>query len=70
MANERKFTCAACGGEFIANWTEEDALAEKEANGWGGMDMSSMAQVCDDCYEEVMAVNNHKPGTRKGDQGK
>ena len=56
---EKKYKCDACGGTFVADWTEEDALKEKAANGWGGMDHKAMAQVCDDCYEKIMKFNKH-----------
>jgi len=62
---DHKYRCDACHGTFIAAWSEADALAEKEANGWGKMDYKNMAQVCDDCYEKIMKVNNHKLGQRK-----
>lgn len=61
-----EYKCDGCGGVFEKGWSEEEALKEKKENGWGDMDMTRMAQVCDDCYQKIMIFNNHKPGTRKG----
>jgi len=49
------YTCAACDGVFSFDWTEEEALAEKEKN-WGDMPIEDMAIVCDDCYREMMGL--------------
>jgi DNA-directed RNA polymerase subunit RPC12/RpoP len=49
------YTCAACDGIFSFDWTEEEAMAEKEEN-WGDMPMTDMVIVCDDCYRKIMGV--------------
>ncbi len=54
---EVKFKCDMCHGVFIKAWTHEDALLEKERNGWGSMKTSHMAEVCDDCYKKIMVLN-------------
>lgn len=55
--SENEFICDACNGRFYKSWTEAEALAEKAENGWHDMDTSSMAEVCDDCYKEIMEFN-------------
>lgn len=49
MSNE--YTCAMCGETLTKGWTDEEALAEKEANGFQEMECDL---VCDDCYHKVM----------------
>ncbi len=61
----KKIICDECGEENDYDCTEEEMLKEKEANGWGEMSVSSMAVVCDDCYNKIMASNDHEPGTKK-----
>ncbi len=46
-----QYKCDLCGGIFEKAWSDEDALAEKVANGFADMDC---AMVCDDCYNLVM----------------
>lgn len=50
----RKYICDHCKGEFIANWTEEEAIKEKEEN-FGNISMEDCAQICDNCYKEFMS---------------
>jgi DNA-directed RNA polymerase subunit RPC12/RpoP len=64
---EREYQCDGCGNIFIADWSESDALKEKESNGWGDMDHKTMARVCDDCYLKIMKFNDHEPGEMKGE---
>lgn len=45
------YFCAACGGEFESQWSEEEALAEKKANGF---DIYECDVVCGDCYHKIM----------------
>lgn len=42
------FTCARCGGVFVNSWSDEEAEAERIANGIG----EDYAEVCDGCYGE------------------
>ena len=46
------YKCAQCGGTFDKGWTDDEALAEKSANGFDELDC---AVVCDDCYKTIMA---------------
>ena len=57
-ANE--FKCDQCGGVFSYEWTEEEALKEKEDNGWKDIDMDDTAEVCDDCYNKIMGNRMYK----------
>jgi hypothetical protein len=52
-----EYKCGCCGGVFTAAWTKEEALNEKESNGWGDMNKDDMVEVCDTCYKELMAFN-------------
>jgi hypothetical protein len=48
---ENTFTCEACGGTFEKAWTDEEAAAERAANGWTGTDCGL---TCHDCYLKTM----------------
>jgi hypothetical protein len=50
------YTCDNCHQTFESTWTEEEAAAESQKN-WGTTKVkdSTMAQVCDDCYQQFMA---------------
>lgn len=63
---KNEYKCDGCGGVFEKDWSEEEALKEKEENGWGDMDISAMAQVCDDCYKKIIKFNKHTSLKRKG----
>jgi len=56
---DNEYKCADCGGVFEKGWTDEEAVEEKEANGWNGIDM---AVVCDDCYNKIMADRCNEVG--------
>ena len=51
-----KFTCSACGGEFVKGRSDEAANAEAREN--FGVEEASrredMAVICDDCYSQMM----------------
>ena len=55
---DNEYKCAYCEGVFEKEWTDEDALKEKEENGWEDMDLSDMALICDDCYKKIMKTFN------------
>jgi O-acetyl-ADP-ribose deacetylase (regulator of RNase III) len=46
-----------CGGVFKKGWTDEEASAEQEANGWGALAPEDTAVVCDDCYRQMTALH-------------
>jgi len=44
------YRCAICGLTFESEWSDEEALAEKAANGWGEIPTEECGVVCDYCY--------------------
>jgi len=53
----RRYTCAACGGTFTAEWSTEEAEAEA-LEIFGIVDASrdpDMAEICDDCFKRLTA---------------
>lgn len=48
--DEQTYTCAMCGGVFESDWSDEDALAEKDAL-WGDTPVDECDVVCDDCWQ-------------------
>lgn len=52
------YTCAACGGTFPSDQSEEPAVQEAKAR--YGMDPAdgAMAKVCADCYEKITAFED------------
>ena len=53
----RKFVCAACHKEIEVgpdNWSEEDAKEEFE-KAFPGEDINDTAEVCDACYNKMIA---------------
>lgn len=51
MADNLEYKCAACGGTFTKDWSDEEAAAEKSDNGF---DVYECVIVCDDCYHKIM----------------
>lgn len=51
---KKQYRCAECGEVFEFGWTEEEARAEQEANGWGDIPDDFMGVVCDDCYKKII----------------
>lgn len=47
---KKQYRCDACGGVFDFGWSDEEAKAEQEANGWSGIDCGI---VCDDCFKAM-----------------
>jgi rubredoxin len=46
------FQCASCQQIFEKGWSEQEAQAEREANGWKDLDCSV---VCENCHRMIMA---------------
>lgn len=46
----RSYTCEACGGSFISEWSEEDAQREREHNFWAD---TPCGVTCDECYRKI-----------------
>ena len=45
----KTYTCAACGGVFESDWSDEDAAMEAKTL-WGDMPADEMVVICDDCF--------------------
>lgn len=54
---EHSYICAMCGGKFIADWSQEEAVAELNRD-FGKMPLEECDQVCDACYQKVSPENN------------
>lgn len=52
-----KYTCAMCSGEFESEWTEAEAVAEKERD-FGSVPLDQCDVVCDVCYQQISPQNN------------
>ena len=46
-----------CEGEFESEWTEAEAIAEKERD-FGSVPLEECDQVCDVCYKQISPQNN------------
>lgn len=55
----RTYICDCCGEVNTTEWSEADALAEKERN-FGDMPLEEMNCVCTTYYKKIMAFNNHE----------
>ena len=51
-----EYRCAQCHEVFEKGWSEEEAQAEKTANGWGDIPMKECSVICDDCYQKDIAI--------------
>ena len=55
---DRRYTCAACGGEFLTAWSDAEADAEAATLfGKPPDDHTGFAEVCDDCFK-LMGLPN------------
>jgi rubredoxin len=52
-----EITCDNCGLVFESDWSEEEALAEKERL-FGDFPLEDCAHVCDECFKAIMAQLN------------
>jgi hypothetical protein len=56
MATPKSFTCCyICEVEFEPAWTDEEAIAEKNAL-FGDVPMEDCEVVCDPCWRMVMGL--------------
>jgi hypothetical protein len=53
----RQYTCSMCEGIYEAEWTEEEALAERDIL-WGDVSIEDCDVVCDDCFKLVTGGAN------------
>ena len=51
---KNEYQCYVCDGIFEKGWTEEEARAEQEKNGWKEVPCE---MVCEDCYKIIMNTN-------------
>jgi hypothetical protein len=49
-----EYQCARCQRVFEKGWTDEEAKAEQNENGWGDIPNSQCDVVCDDCYKSMI----------------
>lgn len=53
MTNPEKYVCDACLGEFDKKWSDEEAIAEKNAL-WPSTPLEDYSIICDDCFKEMI----------------
>jgi hypothetical protein len=56
MLQDNEYQCEQCDGIFEKGWTDEEAKTEQVNNGWGDIDNSETALICDDCYKSLMCI--------------
>ena len=47
------FTCALCNQTFEKEWSDEEAIAEAEAD-FGYFNQAVFDVICDDCYRAMV----------------
>lgn len=52
-----KYTCAMCNGDFESEWTEAEAIAEKERD-FVTVSLEDCGVICDNCYQQISPKNN------------
>jgi hypothetical protein len=52
-----KYTCSMCKGVCESQWTEAEAIAEKNRD-FGNVPLEECDIVCDDCYQQISPKNN------------
>lgn len=56
MSKPYTYTCDECGETFTAEWSDEEARAEFRQT-FGREKTDDDAEVCDDCYKEIMEAH-------------
>lgn len=59
MGGARTYTCAACGGTFESEWSEEEAVKEFSDH-FGRRPAADDPRVCDVCYEQIIEFNERR----------
>lgn len=59
--DSNQYRCAECRGVFNKGRSDEEAMAEAESNGFGGVPAQEMVVVCDDCYNHIVERNSSDP---------
>jgi len=52
LGENRQYQCAECGGEFVSERSDDDAIAESDEL-FGG-EAQDWAVLCDVCFKQVM----------------
>jgi hypothetical protein len=52
-----EYTCSMCKAVCESQWTEEEAIAEKERD-FGSVPLEECDVVCDMCYQQISPQNN------------
>ncbi len=50
------FTCDNCHRTFPKGWSDVEARAEASRAGFPDQPIDQFAVVCDDCYQQIMAM--------------
>lgn len=58
-----QYRCAECWEVFDKGRSDEEAMEEAVANGFGNVPAAEMAVICDDCYNAIVERNRNDPGS-------
>lgn len=56
-----EYVCEDCGGHFVSERSNEDAHAEAIKNFGVSGHHPGMAQICDDCYKNIIQHPEYEP---------
>ena len=56
MKDDTKYECVHCHGIFMKAWSDEEALADLNAN-FPGVSANDCKRVCEDCYKLITGIN-------------
>jgi DNA-directed RNA polymerase subunit RPC12/RpoP len=60
IAMGEKYECSMCGGTFITDRSNDEAVAEAKAR-FGRAEKEHTKVVCDDCYQRVVVQGGKLP---------
>ncbi len=52
ILSSNTYTCWLCKQEFEKEWSDTEAIAEKESY-WGEIPLENCKAVCDDCWNKI-----------------
>lgn len=58
---KQHYICAECGNTYEKIWSDSQAAQEFEGH-FPGMSLEDAVIVCDECFNENMALNHHPIG--------
>lgn len=58
-----QYQCWSCGGIFNKGWSDKEAIEELD-NRMPGANLEECAVVCDDCYNEMIIIEETETGER------